>query len=148
MKYSEPRLPTAGDIRDVENVIRNAREKVASGRYWPSQDYPDREEWLARRYTAPANSRTFMYFDSLRWGTLNIGVNTAKRKARVERRYFRTIPIVREGQPLFTIMREDGSPSLHRQLMTIRRKAQRQGPVTIEPSDKDKHDRRVKRHLK
>lgn len=88
-----------------------------------------------------------MYFDSGRWGTMNVGINAAKRKARAERDFFRVISWT-HGHPLHTIMREDGSPSLHRQLMTIRRKAQCQGPVTIEPNEAMQRQKAMKDKLK
>lgn len=149
MEYREPYLPTtAEDFDRLNAAISEAGARVASGRYWPGQDYPDHEEWLAKRYTPPRNRRAALYFNSTRWGTLDIGINVAKRKARAERAYFRTIPIVREGQPLHEIMREDGSPSLHRQLMTIRRKAQTQGFVAIEPDAASQAQREQKRGLR
>lgn len=116
-------------------------------RYFPGQDYSDREQWLAKRYTAPVNHRAALYFDSGRWGTLDLGINAAKRKARAEYDIFRMASI-ELGQPLHTIMREDGSPSLRRQLLTIRRKAQTQGFVTIEPDAKSQAQREQKRRLR
>jgi hypothetical protein len=70
-------------------------------------------------------------FKGVKQGRFNPGVNKMKAAARAEREFFRQV--ARDlGQPLFTIMREDGSPSLYRQLMTMRRKVQRQGHVTID----------------
>jgi len=67
--------------------------------------------------------------------------------ARLERIYFRFVARTQTHSPLYTIKREDGSPSLWRQMMDLRRKAQRQGHVTIEPDEARKAQLRMKRHL-
>ncbi len=111
--------------------------------YWPGQDYPDREVWLAKRYTPSPFRHASLYYDPfkivaqgskgrlVRQGAFNPGVNRFKRAARAQRAQFRIVAR-RLGQPLFTIMQEDGTPSLYRQLMDLRRKSQRQGHVTID----------------
>lgn len=108
-------------------------------RYWPGQDYPDREQWLAKRYTPPRNRRAALYFDSTRWGTLNMGVNEAKRKARAEQAEW--------GKRSVRGLLWPANSPLRRQLLTIRHKAQTQGFVTIEPNEAGKRQTQTKRYL-
>lgn len=133
--------------RSMTGLLASAVAAVAATAYFPGQDYPDREQWLSKRHTPSRTFHASMFFDSHRWGTFNPGVNNLKRKARAEWDYFRII--ARElGQPHFTILRKDSSPSLHRQLMTLRRKAQQQGHVTIEPDAAAQRRKAMKDHLK
>lgn len=117
-------------------MMAAAAALAAAPQYFPGQDYPDREKWLAKRYTPITGLPGYMYFDSRRWGTFNAGVNHLKRQVRAEAAAF-----IKAGKPLALEM-PDGRVVFvqhtkclpkRAQLLELRRKAQRQGHVTIEP---------------
>jgi len=85
--------------------------------FFPGQDYPDREKWLARRETPKVLPHASLFYDpeklvagnqikGVRQGRFNPGVNNLKRAAKKD-------------------------PAIRKQLLALRRKAQLQGHVTI-----------------
>lgn len=87
--------------------------------YFPGQDYPDREEWLAKRETPKGSHRSLFYNPrklvpvtqdgrgGVLQGQFNPGVNKLKAVAKKD-------------------------PAVRKQLLELRRKAQLQGHITID----------------
>lgn len=126
------------DLRSIG--IHDAREFFGPGErpvYWPGKDHPDREKWLQRRYTPRSAARESTFFASTRDGVFNPGINARKREAETQRQAFIRNGHVAVfgadyGENSLTVLHWKRLP-VRVQLLDLRRKAQRQGHVAVEP---------------